>query len=173
VQTQSVDRHKADLARLGRLRDVVDAQSGGEGFLAPGEGFGNRSFEIFVRVRIALQHPDARGIDRQQQIAVGLQMEGARIWRRGDEIDRARPARVADIGDRKAVAEHMADIGMPLMDHDLHAIAAAVLVGMAHKFDVARRNREHAVFPLCDGHIIRSAGRFHRARGRGLRGQPA
>ena len=27
------------------------------------------------------------------------------------------------------------------MDHDLHAVAAAVLVGMAYEFDIARRNR--------------------------------
>jgi hypothetical protein len=40
------------------------------------------------------------------------------------------------------------------MDHDLHAIAAAVLVGMADEFDIARRNRDHAAVPLFDNHVI-------------------
>jgi hypothetical protein len=39
----------------------------------------------------------------------------------------------------------MADKGMPLMDHDLHTVAPAVLVGMAYEFDISRRNRDHAV----------------------------
>src|SRR5271169_5362769 len=75
-------------------------------------------------------------------------MERTRIWRRRDKIYRARPARLADVGDRKAIAEHMADKGMPLMDHDLHAVAAAVLVGMAYEFNIARRHRDHAAPPL-------------------------
>jgi hypothetical protein len=32
----------------------------------------------------------------------------------------------------------MSDKGMPLMDHDLHAVAAAVLVAMAYKFNILR-----------------------------------
>ena len=57
---------------------------------------------------------------------MGLQMKGARIGRRGEEIDRARVARVAHIDDGKAVAEHVADIGVALVHHDLHAVAVAV-----------------------------------------------
>jgi hypothetical protein len=49
-----------------------------------------------------------------------------------------RLARVADVGDRKAIAEHVADKGMPLMDHNLHAVATAVLVGVAYEFKIAR-----------------------------------
>jgi hypothetical protein len=67
---------------------------------------------------------------------VGLQMKGARIRWGGDEVHRARVARVADIDDREAVAEHMADKGMALVDHDLHAVAAAALVRVADKLDV-------------------------------------
>ena len=104
--------------------------------------------EVVVGVGIALHHPDVRGIDRQQQVAVGLQMEGARIGRRRDEIDRARPARVAHVGDRKAVAEHVADKGMAPVHHDLHAVAAAALVGVADELDIARRNRDHVAVPL-------------------------
>jgi hypothetical protein len=50
MQTQPVDRHEADLARLGGLRDVEDAQSGGKGLFALREGFGDRGLEILVRV---------------------------------------------------------------------------------------------------------------------------
>ncbi len=171
VQPQPVDWHEADLARLGGLRDVEDAQPGGEGLLALGEGFGDRGLEVVVRVGIALQHPDVRGIDRQQQVVVSLQMQCTRIWRRRDEIYGARPARVADVGDCKAIAEHVADKSMPLMDHDLHAVAPAVLVGVADEFNIARRDRDHSAVPLFDVHVISLAGRFRRARGRGLPGR--
>ena len=79
---------------------------------------------------------------------MGLQMKGPRIGRRRDEIDRARRARVAHIGDRKAVRKHVPDKGMALVDHDLHAVAAAALVAMPDKFDVARGNRVMARRPL-------------------------
>src|SRR5436190_24381600 len=65
-------------------------------------------------------------------------MKGARIRRRRDEIDRMRLLWVAHIDDREAVAEHMPDKGMPLVDHDLHAVAAPVQIGIADKIDVAR-----------------------------------
>src|SRR5690242_12110472 len=74
-------------------------------------------------------------------------MERTRIWRRRDEIYRARLAWVANVGDRKAIAEHVADKGMPLMDHDLHAVAAAVLVGVTDEFNIARRDRDHTAPP--------------------------
>jgi len=75
-------------------------------------------------------------------------MKGTRIRRRRDEIYRVRLARVANVSNGKAVAEHVADKGVPLMDHDLDTVAAAVLVGMPDKFDIARRNRDHVGVPL-------------------------
>jgi hypothetical protein len=76
---------------------------------------------------------------------MGLQMEGARIRRRRDEIYRARLTWVAHVGDCEAIAEHVADKGMPFMHHDLHTVAPAILVGMAYVLDIARRNRDHLV----------------------------
>src|SRR5437588_1496166 len=85
---------------------------------------------------------------------MGLQVKGARIGRRGDEIDRAGMARVAHIGDRKAVRKHVPDKGVALMDHDLHPVAAAVLVAMPDKLDVARGNRGHGAAPPLSGSAI-------------------
>ena len=87
---------------------------------------------------------------------MGLQMKGARICRRRDEIYRAWLAGVADVGDRKAIAEHVTDKGVPLVDHDLHTVAAAILIGMADKFDIARRNRDHAAPPPLSAWLITS-----------------
>ena len=69
---------------------------------------------------------------------MSLQMKRARIGRRRNEIHRARLPRVAHVGHGEPVAEHVADKGMALVDHDLHAIAAAILVAMPDEFDIAR-----------------------------------
>ena len=147
MQPEPVDRHEGDLARLGRLRDVVDPEAGGKRLVASGKCLGDRALEIVVGVGIALQHPDVRRIDRQQQVAVGLQVKGARIGRRRDKIDRGRPPRVAHIGDGEPVGKHVADKGVALVDHDLDAVASPVLVGMPDKLDVVRGNRCHEAPP--------------------------
>ena len=72
-----------------------------------------------------------------------LQMKGPRIGRRRDEVDRARVLGVAHIDDREAVAEHVADIGVALVHHDLHAVAASALVAAGDEIDVAGGNRDH------------------------------
>ena len=148
VQPQPVDRHKADLARLGRFRDVEHPQPGGEGLLALGEGVGDRGLEVVVGVGIALHHPDVRRIDRQQQVAMGLQVKGARVGRRGEETHRARVLRVAHVDDGKPVAEHMPDIGMALVHHDLHAVAVAVELVGADEIDVAGGIGGHRAAPV-------------------------
>src|SRR5437870_13915438 len=52
-------------------------------------------------------------------------------------------ARVAHVGDREAVRKHVPDKGMALMDHDLYAVAAPLLIAVPDKLDVARGNRGH------------------------------
>ena len=69
---------------------------------------------------------------------MGLYVKGARIGRRRREVDRLRMPRIANIGNREAVGKHVPDKGMALMHHDLHAVAAAVQIAMADKFDIAR-----------------------------------
>ncbi len=86
---------------------------------------------------------------------MGLQVKGPRVRRRGDEVRGARVLRVADIDNGEAVAEHMADKGMALVDHDLHPIAAAALVAAADEIDVARRDRDHREAPQAAGFCVK------------------
>src|SRR5262249_36000712 len=53
-------------------------------------------------------------------------------------IHRARALGVADIDHAKTLGEHLADIGIATMHHDLHAVGPAALVGMADDAHVAR-----------------------------------
>ena len=69
---------------------------------------------------------------------MGLQMKGARIERRRDEVDGTRMLRVAHVGHGEPVAEHVADKGVTLVHHDLDAIAAPVLVAVADPMYLAR-----------------------------------
>src|SRR6266567_1058186 len=57
-------------------------------------------------------------------------------------------ARVAHIGHRKAVRKHVPDKGMALVDHDLHAVAPPLLVGVPDELDVARGDGNHRRAPL-------------------------
>src|SRR5580698_3803323 len=57
----------------------------------------------------------------------GLQMMRPGVWRARQKIDRLRVLRVAHIDDGDAVGKAVADIGKALIDHDLHAITAAML----------------------------------------------
>ena len=105
------------------------------------ERVGRRAGEIGLLVD--LHGPHARRIDRQQQVAVRLQMERAGIGRTGEEIDGLRVLRIAHVDDGDAVAEAVADIGVAAMHHDLHAVAAAALVAVADELDVAGRHGIH------------------------------
>ena len=125
-------------ARLLRLRDVVDADAGGKPARRILQLVGGRAAEIGLLVALELLHrPDARRVDREQQVLVRLQVEGARSRRAGDEVDHLRVLRVAHVDGGDAVAEAVADVGVAAMHHDLHAVAAAAEVGMADEFDVA------------------------------------
>ena len=53
-------------------------------------------------------------------------MKGACIGRGREKTDRTRGFRVVHVDHGEPFAEHMADIGMALMHHDLHAIAVAI-----------------------------------------------
>ena len=78
---------------------------------------------------------------------MGLQMKRARIRRRGDELDRARVLRVAHVDDREPVAEHVPDIGVALVHHDLHAVAVAVEVVGGDEIDIAGGIGGHGGLP--------------------------
>ena len=141
VRAHAVGRHEADLARLLRLRDVVDPDAGGE--LDPGalQPVGGRAAEIVLLGLELLHRPDARRVHRQQQIVVGLQVKRARARRAGDEVDDLRVLRVAHIEGGDAVAVAVADVGVAAMHHDLHAVAVAAHVRVADELDAAGRRR--------------------------------
>ena len=144
VRANSFYRQEADLARLLRPGNIVDADAGREFDPGPLEPVGRRAAEIvFVALLKLLHGPDARRVHRQQQILVGLQVKRARAGRAGDEIGDLRVLRVAHVEGGDAVAEAVADIGVAAVHHDLHAVALAVHVGMADEADIARRNGVH------------------------------
>ena len=69
---------------------------------------------------------------------MGLQMDVPGPRRRGQVVHRARALGVAYIDHAEALGEHVADIGIAAMHHDLHAVGPAALVGMADDAHVAR-----------------------------------
>jgi hypothetical protein len=78
------------------------------------------------------------GVDDKQQVAMRLQMDVPGAWRRGEIIYGTRVLRIAHVDDRKAFREHVADIGVAAMNHDLHAVGPPALIGMADEPHVAR-----------------------------------
>ena len=86
MRPQAAERQEGDLARRFRLRQIVDAQPAGE--LLTFERVARGAGEIGLLAH--LHGPHARAIDRQQQVAVGLDMVRAGIRRAGQEIDRLR-----------------------------------------------------------------------------------
>ena len=126
---------KADLARRCRLRDVEHAHAGAERLLGL-HGIRQRLGVVVGLAGILLHRPDVRAVDRKQNVAVDLQMMRARVLRRGNEGDRLGVERIAHVHHRKAVAEHMPDEGMALVQDDLHAVRPSALVGARHETDV-------------------------------------
>src|SRR5438132_14197660 len=64
-------------------------------------------------------------------------MDTPRIRRARNEIDGFRVLRIPDVHDRDAVAERLAEVRVAAMEHDLHAVAAAGLIGVPDERDVA------------------------------------
>ena len=159
VRSEAIDRHEADLGRLLRPGDIVDADAGGEPALVL-QLVRRRAAEIGLLVLEFLHGPDARRVDGQQQIVMGLQVEGARSRRTGDEVDGLRVLGIAHVDGGDAVAEAVADIGVAAMHHDLDAVTAAAHVGMTDELDIAGGNRIHVTCSLAP----LGASRFRAAR---------
>ncbi len=64
---------------------------------------------------------------------------------RGEEADRLQVPRVRRVENCHAIAEHVADIDMAAVDHDLNAVGATALIAVGQMPDAApnalRRNR--------------------------------
>jgi hypothetical protein len=78
------------------------------------------------------------GVDDEQQIVVGLQVDIPGAGRRGEVVHRARALGVAHVQHAEAFRKHMSDIGVAAMHHDLHAVGPAALVAMGQDAHVAR-----------------------------------
>jgi hypothetical protein len=96
-----------------------------------------------IGLRVDLHRPHARPVDREQQIVMGLEVDGAGVGRAGHEDNGPRVLRVAHIDDADAVRIAVADIGVAAMHHDLNAVATPALVGVTDELDVAGRHRIH------------------------------
>src|SRR5712671_8246106 len=128
------------ISRLG-MRDVEDADSGR--VLAAPQEIGRRS--RVVSLRIDLHRPHARPVDGKQQVVMGLEMDGAGVGWAGQEGDGPRVLWIAHIQDADAVRIAVADIGIAAVHHDLDAVAAPSLVGVANELDVAGCYRIHGL----------------------------
>ena len=137
VQAKALDFHEPDRTGIGRIGNIVDPHAGGK-IHASGA----------VTVRIHLIGPGVIILDRQQgpkveffdiqQQAFGcLQMQTHRVLMDRHEIRRLRIARIAHIRNHHAPTDAGADIGITAIDHDLHAVATATLVGIADEIDIA------------------------------------
>ena len=114
----------------GGTGNVVNAQARTE-FLAIGDAVGERVLEIAAHVVVGLHRHDVRAIGEQQQIVGNLQVMRAGEVAAGEEADGLQAARIRGVENRHAVAEHVADVKMAAVDHDLHAVrpAADIAVG--------------------------------------------
>src|SRR3984893_10032425 len=70
-------------------------------------------------------------------------MDGSGIGRAGQEGDGPRVLRIAHVQDSDAVRIAVADIGIAAVHHDLDAVTAPALVGVANELDVAGCYRIH------------------------------
>ena len=147
---QAIDseaRHfeKGDLPHLGRARNVVNAQARSE-FLAVGNTISQRILEVTARMFVVRLHGhDIRAIGQQQQVVGNLQVMCPRKITASEEADRLGVAWIRGIKNRYSITEHVADIEMPAIEHDLNAVRPAANIAirqMTEMFpDALRRNR--------------------------------
>jgi len=137
--------HEGDLARRLGMRDVEDADAGR--ILPALQEIGWRS--RVVSLRIDLHRPHARPVDGEQQVVMGLEMDGAGVGWTGQERDGLRVLQIAHVEDGDAVRIAVTDIGIAAMHHDLDAVAASALVGVANELDVAGCYRIHGLPLSC------------------------
>ena len=166
VDAEAGHFEERDLLHLRRTGDVVNAQTRSE-FLAIGDAVGQVVLEIAAHVVVGLHRDDVRAVGEQQQIVGDLQVMRARIGAGGEEADRLQVARIRGVENRHPVAEHVADVDMAAVHHDLYAVGAAAQIAVRQMADPAsdavRRNRR-------PGNLRSLSGRARperQARGRG------
>ena len=135
IDAQARHFEKGDFPHLGGTGNIVNAQARPE-FLAVGNAIGQRIFEITADVVVRLHGDDIRAVGEQQQVAGNLQVMGAGRVSAGEEADGLELARIGRIQNRHSVAEHVADIKMPAVEHDLNAIRAPADIAVGEMTEV-------------------------------------
>ena len=134
VDAQPRHLQERDLPHLRRLGQVVDAEAGAE-LLLVGDAVGQRVLEVAAQVVVGLHGDDVGAVGQQHQVLGHLQVVRAREVAAGEEAHGLQPPRVAGVEDREAVAEHVADVEMPPVHHDLHAVGLAAEVAVRQVAD--------------------------------------
>jgi hypothetical protein len=140
MEPQAFDLHEADRTGLAGLRYVVDAEAGRIVLAALAEvGTGDvvGGFRV-VGLLGVVDRVEVELLDHQQKIAVALAMQGPRARVAGEISGALGLPRIAHVDKAPATAERMADMGEALVDHDLHPVGLAALIGVAEEFDAAR-----------------------------------
>ena len=136
VDAEARHLEEGDLAHLARLRDVVDAQARAE-LLPVRDAVDQRVLEVAAQVVVRLHRDDVRAVGEEQEILGDLQVMRARVDARREEADRLELPRIRGVENRDAVAEHVADVDVPAVDHHLHAVGPAALVAVREVPDAA------------------------------------
>src|SRR5678815_3160814 len=100
--------------------------------------------KISAEVVIRLHRDNVRAVREQQKIVRRLQMVSARVVATGEEAYGLQPPGIGRVQNRDAIAEHMSDVKMPSVDHDLHAIRMSS--------DVAVRDMTDSPAEAASGH---------------------
>jgi hypothetical protein len=143
VNAAAIDRHEADAARARRLGNVVDRKPGGPVArcacrLRRTDDGPELTAVISALIGELGRREHVLGMDDEEQIVVGLEMDVPRAGRGGDIRDRARILGVAHVDDAESFREHVPDIGVAAMHHDLDAVRPATLIAMADEAHVVR-----------------------------------
>src|SRR5581483_382987 len=142
VHAAALDRHEADLSRRLRLADVVDRESrrpvARRSLLLRGaDHLAELAFVIGALVGELDRGEHVLGVDHQEQLVMRLQVDGPGVrWCR-NIVHRARMFRIAHVENAEALGEHVADIGVAAMHHDLHTVGPAALIAVRDEPHIA------------------------------------
>ena len=144
VDAEALHFEKGNFLHLGRTGNVVNAQARTE-FLTVGDAVGKRILEIAAQVVVGLHRHNVRAISQKQHIFGNLEVMRPCVVAAGEKADRLQPARIRGIQDRHAVTEHVADINMAAVEHNLDAVRTTAKIAVRQMTDAApnalRRNR--------------------------------